>query len=69
MSYEPPNWDDVNFELETYTVPDGHSVDFSFGVTGATVKIKLSGTIVENPLMVKTGGVVKQASAITVKTT
>ena len=38
-------------------------------VSGATVKIKLNGTIVEKPLMIKTGGVVTQASAITVKTT
>ena len=30
MSYEPPTWDNVNFELESYVVPDGHSVEFNF---------------------------------------
>ena len=69
MTYTPPTWDDVNFELESYTEPtDSHNIVFDF-VSGATVKIKLSGTIVEKPLMIKIGGVVTQASAITIKTT
>ena len=69
MSYVPPVGSNVDFELESYTEPiDSHNIVFDF-VSGATVKIKLSGTIVEKPLMIKIGGVVSQASAITVKTT
>ena len=69
MSYTPPSWDTVDFELESYTEPtDSHNIVFDF-VSGATIKIKLGGVIVEKPLMIKTGGVVRQASAITVKTT
>ena len=69
MSYDVPNWDSVDFELESYTEPtDSHNIVFDFG-SGATVKIKLNGTVVEKPLMIKIGGVVKQASDITVKTT
>ena len=38
MSYTPPNWNSVNFELESYVVPDGHNVIFEF-IEGATVKV------------------------------
>ena len=31
MSYTPPTWDDVNFELESYTEPtDSHNIVFDF---------------------------------------
>ena len=67
MTYTVPLGDAANFVLEEYTVPDGDVANFQLEdeVTGATVKIKLNGTIVEKPLMIKTGGVVRQANAIT----
>ena len=68
MTYTVPLGDAANFVLEEYTVPQGDVANFQLE-DEVTVKIKLSGTIVEKPLMIKIGGVVKQASAITVKTT
>ena len=34
MSYEPPTWDNVNFELESYTAPDAHLIEFEFDSSG-----------------------------------
>ena len=61
MSYTPPNWDSVDFELESYVVPDGHNIEFNF-ISGVTVNIKLSGTFIEKPLMIKKNGTFEQVS-------
>jgi len=64
MSYTPPNGLATDFSLQVYTPPGGLEADFQFQ-DGVTVKIKISGTFQDKPMMIKIAGTFTQVKSMT----
>jgi len=67
MVYEVPDAHEADLELIEMTTPDALEVNFSFITEGYFIKIKINGTVVEKPLMIKKEGIIEQVKNLTIK--